>query len=427
MRPVTEPISNKNLLLLSGCGCDASSSPNVVITYTYVGSCDKCGDCKDVFGKSGGEGTTVNTYEFPNKEEYLIFEWDAQSIPDSFTVKFCGNVVVDTGPVSWTGKRCLTKPAGCTTVEVTVVGPVGTAWTYSIKCGRCTTETPTPPPSGTPTPTPDPSGTPTPTPDPSGTPTPTPDPSGTPTPTPDPSGTPTPTPDPSGTPTPTPDPSGTPTPTPDPSGTPTPTPNPSGTPTPTPDPSGTPTPTPDPSGTPTPTPDPSSTPTLTPTPDPSGTPTPTPNPTDTPTPTKTPPPTARPSPPVAKIINIINKKLNKSRGRTDEIDQLIKDLDHNVQELTPENLSFSQNMSGPGTQLKSLLKLIGIVASPTCPCNAKAKIMDDWGVDECEKRIPEILDWLEKEARSRKLPFIKFAAEKIVKLAINRARKNTKK
>ena len=79
---------------------------------------------------------------------------------------------------------------------------------------------------------------------------------------------------------------------------------------------------------------------------------------------------------------------------------------------------------GPGTELKGLLKLIGITSSPNCSCNARAKQMDEWGPDECERRMPEILAWLEQEATRRGLLFVRFAAEQAVKLAIRRARKN---
>lgn len=79
---------------------------------------------------------------------------------------------------------------------------------------------------------------------------------------------------------------------------------------------------------------------------------------------------------------------------------------------------------GPGTELKSLLKdWLGIVAAPNCSCNARARQMDLWGPDECERRLPEIVGWLEEQAGARKLPFVRFAAEQAVKLAIRRARK----
>lgn len=80
--------------------------------------------------------------------------------------------------------------------------------------------------------------------------------------------------------------------------------------------------------------------------------------------------------------------------------------------------------SGPGTELKALLKdWLGIQASPNCSCNARARQMDEWGPDLCEQNMPTILQWLEEQANARKLPFVRFAAEQAVKLAIRRARK----
>jgi hypothetical protein len=83
---------------------------------------------------------------------------------------------------------------------------------------------------------------------------------------------------------------------------------------------------------------------------------------------------------------------------------------------------------GPGTELKKLLKnWLGITASPNCACNARARQMDQWGPDLCEQNLPEIVGWLEEQARARNLPFVRFAGEQAVKLAIRRARKAAKK
>lgn len=90
--------------------------------------------CTDIYATSGGEGTTTNTYTFPSEALPLEFFYDAYTVPDSFTVKFCGDTVLETGSVSGSGNHCLQKPAGCTSVEVTVEGPTGTAWGYTIKC-----------------------------------------------------------------------------------------------------------------------------------------------------------------------------------------------------------------------------------------------------------------------------------------------------
>lgn len=83
---------------------------------------------------------------------------------------------------------------------------------------------------------------------------------------------------------------------------------------------------------------------------------------------------------------------------------------------------------GPGTELKALLRdWLGIVASPNCSCNARARQMDEWGPDRCEQNLPEIVSWLEEQAKSRGLPFVRFAGEQAVKLAIRRARKKARK
>jgi hypothetical protein len=78
---------------------------------------------------------------------------------------------------------------------------------------------------------------------------------------------------------------------------------------------------------------------------------------------------------------------------------------------------------GPGTELKKLLRLVGITATPTCPCNAHAVQMDIWGADECQQRLDEIVGWLREEAGRRHLPFSETIARQVVLLAIRRARK----
>ena len=79
--------------------------------------------------------------------------------------------------------------------------------------------------------------------------------------------------------------------------------------------------------------------------------------------------------------------------------------------------------SGPGTELKALLKTIGITASPTCSCNKRAKVMDEKGCDWCEEHIDEIDGWLAEEAKNRKLPYLSLAGKTLIRLAILRARK----
>jgi hypothetical protein len=78
---------------------------------------------------------------------------------------------------------------------------------------------------------------------------------------------------------------------------------------------------------------------------------------------------------------------------------------------------------GPGTELKSLLKTIGIVAKPNCSCNKRAQVMDQKGCDWCEEHIEEIDGWLAEEAKKRKLPYLSLAGKTLIRLAIRRARK----
>lgn len=82
---------------------------------------------------------------------------------------------------------------------------------------------------------------------------------------------------------------------------------------------------------------------------------------------------------------------------------------------------------GPGTELKKMLSKIGIKASPTCSCNARAQVMDDNGVEWCKANTTTIVGWLREEATKRGLPFIDLAGRIIVKRAISLAEKAEKK
>jgi hypothetical protein len=79
--------------------------------------------------------------------------------------------------------------------------------------------------------------------------------------------------------------------------------------------------------------------------------------------------------------------------------------------------------SGVGTELKKLLKIIGITASPTCACNARAKIMDENGTQWCEDNKDTIVGWLEEEANKRNLPFSQIGAKIMLNFAIKKAKR----
>lgn len=79
--------------------------------------------------------------------------------------------------------------------------------------------------------------------------------------------------------------------------------------------------------------------------------------------------------------------------------------------------------AGPGTQLKALLRKLGIASSPNCSCNKRAALMDLNGCDWCEAHIDQIDAWLAEEAKKRKLPYLSLVGKALIRLAIRRARK----
>jgi hypothetical protein len=81
---------------------------------------------------------------------------------------------------------------------------------------------------------------------------------------------------------------------------------------------------------------------------------------------------------------------------------------------------------GVGTELKKILKMVGITAAPGCSCNRHSATMDKRGIEWCEENVETIVLWLQEEATKRKLPFAKFVGRKLVKLAISRAKKSNK-
>lgn len=99
-------------------------------------------------------------------------------------------------------------------------------------------------------------------------------------------------------------------------------------------------------------------------------------------------------------------------------------LKHNA-EVANENTAV-QVACGPGAELKRLLSKwpFRIVATPSCPCNAMAALMDSWGPDGCEKRMPEIVEHMRAQAQARGLPFLDAAARMLVRRAVSNARRS---
>lgn len=81
---------------------------------------------------------------------------------------------------------------------------------------------------------------------------------------------------------------------------------------------------------------------------------------------------------------------------------------------------------GPGTELKSLLRRVGITAAPNCSCNARARKMDEEEAREpgwCEAHLGDIVGWLRDEATKRGLPFFDIAGRILVRRAIRNAKR----
>jgi len=89
----------------------------------------------------------------------------------------------------------------------------------------------------------------------------------------------------------------------------------------------------------------------------------------------------------------------------------------------PEEPQPQEDTSGPGAHLKKYLGRIGIKASPTCSCNARARYMDFMGTTWCENNIDTIVGWLKEESDKRGLPFIDWPARVLVKKAISSSKK----
>lgn len=53
---------------------------------------------------------------------------------------------------------------------------------------------------------------------------------------------------------------------------------------------------------------------------------------------------------------------------------------------------------GPGTELKAILRRLGIVSGPNCECNSKVAVMDQRGVEGCAETRDEIVDWIKHGA-----------------------------
>jgi hypothetical protein len=79
--------------------------------------------------------------------------------------------------------------------------------------------------------------------------------------------------------------------------------------------------------------------------------------------------------------------------------------------------------AGPGTELKAILARVGIVATDSCPCNARAAEMDANGCEWVEANLDTVVGWLREQATARGLPFLDVAGRVLVRRAVRNARR----
>ncbi|HMS76569.1 hypothetical protein [Gordonia sp. (in: high G+C Gram-positive bacteria)] len=86
--------------------------------------------------KSAGEAVT-NTRHMMGRTGPMSFtlNYNTGTQADRIEVFYHGKVRADTGPVTGTGSKHVTVPAGTNTyVTVKVTGPVGGSWNYTVQC-----------------------------------------------------------------------------------------------------------------------------------------------------------------------------------------------------------------------------------------------------------------------------------------------------
>lgn len=103
----------------------------------------------------------------------------------------------------------------------------------------------------------------------------------------------------------------------------------------------------------------------------------------------------------------------KQTGDLWVIDETHPSYPHPRVPLEPECLA--------GAELKKLLRMVGITATPNCTCNSRAAHMDMMGCQWVKDNLDTVVGWLEEEAGERGLPFVRAAGAALVNLAVRRA------
>lgn len=146
-----------------------------------------------------------------------------------------------------------------------------------------------------------------------------------------------------------------------------------------------------------------------------------------------------------KFIAIHDTKFNMKADLGKAIEQFVEDTEWNVAFHSNAQYGFTVLTKdkvdkkivawvpeiGPGTEMKKLLKKVGIEATPDCSCNARAVDMNVRGEEWCLNNLELIVNWLEYEAKRRqdkssKL-FTRTAAKLLVKTACALSSRKKKK
>jgi hypothetical protein len=69
-----------------------------------------------------------------------------------------------------------------------------------------------------------------------------------------------------------------------------------------------------------------------------------------------------------------------------------------TQAADPRPKKAQAPIDGPGTELRRLLKELGVTEFAGCGCANKAKQMNAWGVAGCREHFAEIRTWLDEAA-----------------------------
>ena len=100
-----------------------------------------------------------------------------------------------------------------------------------------------------------------------------------------------------------------------------------------------------------------------------------------------------------------------------------KECDDNCRTITrTKEEPVATKTTGPGTELSKMLSAWGIKESAKCSCKKMSRLMDGWGAAcATEPHLTTIIDHLQKEAKKRKLPFVRTLAKALVLRAVRRS------